>query len=217
MGSKILLLEDDKLFNETIEDFLDEEGFTVDTAYNPKDALDLTYTNNYSLYLFDVNLPYQNGFDFLSMLRESGDLTPTIFITSRTDKSSLVEGFNKGGDDYITKPVDLDELLLRIKAVLKREMREHTIKIEDYTFDSISKVLYKNGVNLNIGIKSSHLLSILLEFRGKVVPIDTINQQLWSPSEDISVGALRVYITKLKKYFPTQISNIRGVGYKMDI
>ena len=217
MSSRILLLEDDKLFNETIEDFLDEEGFVVDVAYNPKDALDLTYNNNYSLYLFDVNLPYQNGFDFLSMLRESGDLTPTIFITSRTDKSSLLEGFSKGGDDYITKPIDLDELIVRIRAVLKREMRENIIKIEDYSFDTLSQILYKNGVNLNIGIKPSQLLSLLLQYRGKVVPLDIINQRLWSPSEDISVGALRVYITKLKKYFPTQISNIRGVGYKMDI
>lgn len=217
MPSKILLLEDDKLFNETIEDFLDEEGFDVDTAYHPREALDLTYHHNYNLYLFDVNLPYQNGFDFLEMLRESGDLTPTIFMTSRNDKQSLIEGFSKGGDDFLTKPVDLDELLFRIKAVLKREIRESFIQIESYTFDTISKVLSKDNVNLNIGTKPAILLAILLEYRGKVAPLDMINQELWSPSEEASAGALRVYITKLKKYFPTQISNIRGVGYKMQI
>ena len=217
MPSKILLLEDDKLFNETIEDFLDEEGVDVDTAYHPREALDLTYHHNYNLYLFDVNLPYQNGFDFLEMLRESGDLTPTIFMTSRNDKQSLIEGFSKGGDDFLPKPVDLDELLFRIKAVLKREIRESFIQIESYTFDTISKVLSKDNVNLNIGTKPATLLAILLEYRGKVAPLDMINQELWSPSEEASAGALRVYIAKLKKYFPTQISNIRGVGYKMQI
>ena len=122
MSSKILLLEDDKLFNETLQDFLQEEGFSVDCVLDPYSALDLSYENNYNLYLFDVNLPYETGFELLQKLRESGDETPCIFITSRADKTSLKQGFTQGGDDYITKPIDLDELLLRVNAVLRRQV-----------------------------------------------------------------------------------------------
>jgi len=108
--ARILIVEDDKLFNETLEDFLDEEGYDVQCVLDPYSALDLSYENLFDLYLFDVNLPYENGFELLKKLRESGDDTPCIFITCREDKASLKEGFEKGGDDYIQKPVDLDEL-----------------------------------------------------------------------------------------------------------
>ena len=216
MSIKILLLEDDKLFNETLQDFLEEEGFVLDTALDPYTALDLSYENNYDLYLFDVNLPYENGFELLEKLRDAGDMTPTIFITSRDDKTSLTQGFTKGGDDYLTKPVDLDELLLRIRAVLRRQTRTQVVKVGDYTFDTSSKVLYDNDNILELTQKASELLYVLLQGQGKVVSIEQIKERLWSSAEESSEGALRVYITQLKKYFPTQIQNIRGVGYKMD-
>jgi len=216
LSIKILLLEDDKLFNETLQDFLEEEGFVLDTALDPYTALDLSYENNYDLYLFDVNLPYENGFELLEKLRDAGDMTPTIFITSRDDKTSLTQGFTKGGDDYLTKPVDLDELLLRIRAVLRRQTRTQVVKVGDYTFDTSSKVLYDNDNILELTQKASELLYVLLQGQGKVVSIEQIKERLWSSAEESSEGALRVYITQLKKYFPTQIQNIRGVGYKMD-
>ena len=215
MSIKILLLEDDKLFNETLQDFLEEEGFVLDTALDPYTALDLSYENNYDLYLFDVNLPYENGFELLDKLRSAADMTPTIFITSRDDKTSLTQGFTNGGDDYLTKPVDLDELLLRIRAVLRRQTRTEIIKVGDYTFDSSSKVLYDHDNILELTQKASELLYVLLQGQGKVVSIEQIKERLWSSAEESSDGALRVYVTQLKKYFPTQIQNIRGVGYKM--
>ena len=216
MSIKILLLEDDKLFNETLQDFLEEEGFVLEAALDPYTALDLSYENNYDLYLFDVNLPYENGFELLEKLRDAGDMTPTIFITSRDDKISLTQGFTKGGDDYLTKPVDLDELLLRIRAVLRRQTRTQVVKVGDYTFDSSSKLLYDHNDNiLELTQKASELLYVLIQGQGKVVFIEHIKERLWSSAQDPSDGALRVYVTQLKKYFPTQIQNIRGVGYKM--
>lgn len=217
MSVKILLLEDDKLFNETLQDFLEEEGFVLDTALDPYTGLDLSYENNYDLYLFDVNLPYENGFDLLEKLRNAGDMTPTIFITSRNDKTSLTQGFTKGSDDYLTKPVDLDELLLRIRAVLRRQIRTEVVKVGDYRFDNSVKLLYQDDNILKLTQKASELLYVLLQGRGSVVPTEQIKERLWSSAEESSDGALRVYIAQLKKYFPTQIQNIRGVGYKMSI
>ena len=217
LATKILLLEDDKLFNETLQDFLEEEGFVVDCVLDPYSALDLTYENNYSLYLFDVNLPYESGFDLLQKLRASGDDTPTIFITSRDDKDSLKEGFTGGGDDYITKPVDLDELLLRVNAVLRRQTRTQVVQVGEYSFDILRKSLRKNGTKVELSAKGLELLFVLLEGQGEVVPLEQIKAHLWSASEEASDGALRVYVTQLKKYFPTQIENVRGVGYRIQI
>jgi len=217
MSVKILLLEDDKLFNETLQDFLEEEGFILDTTLDPYSALDLTYENRYDLYLFDVNLPYENGFELLEKLRSAGDMTPTIFITSRNDKASLTQGFTQGGDDYITKPVDLDELLLRINAILRRQTRSKMVQLGDYNFDILTKRLYKDEEAVELTQKASELLLVLLEAQGKVVPLEQIKERLWSSAEASSNGSLRVYVTQLKKYFPTQIHNIRGVGYQMSL
>jgi len=214
---KILLLEDDRLFNETLQDFLEEEGFFVEGVLDPYSALDLTYENNYNLYLFDVNLPYENGFELLKKLRDSGDMTPTIFITSREDKASLKKGFEEGGDDYIKKPVDLDELLLRINAILRRQTRQENINIGNYSFDILSKTLHLENVKVELNIKSAELLFLLLQGQEKVVSFERIKECLWSSSQEASDGALRVYVAQLKKYFPTQIENVRGIGYKMSL
>lgn len=216
MSSKLLLLEDDRLFNETLQDFLEEEGYSVDTVLDPYSALDLTYENNYDLYLFDVNLPYESGFDLLSKLRQSGDETPVIFITSREDKASLKEGFAKGGDDYIKKPVDLEELGLRIEAILRRQVRQSLLQLGSYRFDIHSRQLYDAQGDALLGQKAALLLLVLLEAKGGIVPLEEIKRRLWSAAEEGSDGALRVYITQLKKYFPDQIRNERGVGYAFD-
>lgn len=217
MLARILIVEDDKLFNETLEDFLEEEGYEVQSVLDPYSALDISYENLFDLYLLDVNLPYENGFELLKKLRESGDETPCIFITSREDKASLKEGFEKGGDDYLQKPVDLDELLLRVQAVLRRQVRKQIITIDKYQFDILTKTLYNNNEALDISSKGGELLLVLLEGKGNVVASEQIKERLWSSSEEASDGALRVYITQLKKYFPTQIHNVRGVGYQMSI
>lgn len=211
---KILILEDDKLFNETLEDFLEEEGFDVAFALDPYTALDLAYEQKFDLYLFDVNLPYETGFSLLHKLRESSDNTPTIFITSRSDKNSITEGFNVGADDYMKKPIDLDELLLRIRAVLRRKYRSDKIVIKEYTIDVMAKKLYYNNKQLKVTNKAIDLLLLLLNAKGEVVQIAQIEEQLWHSNEEVSLGAIRVYVTILKRYFPN-IENIRGVGYRL--
>jgi DNA-binding response OmpR family regulator len=211
---RILLLEDDKLFNETLQDFLEEEGFSLDTALDPYSALELTYKSNYDLYLFDVNLPYESGFNLLEKLRSSGDMTPTIFLTSRDDKASLTEGFEIGGDDYMKKPIDLDELLLRIYALLRRQVRRQRVPIGAYMLDMVGKTLYLDNRALEVTQKAIELLALLVEAKGEVVSSEIIKSRLWAAGQHASDGSLRVYITQLKKYFPESISNVRGIGYK---
>ncbi len=214
MATKILLLEDDKLFNETLQDFLEEEGFELDCALDPYSALELTYKYIYDLYLFDVNLPYESGFDLLHKLRQSGDTTPTIFLTSRDDKASLTQGFKSGADDYMKKPIDLDELLLRVSALLRRQVRKEKITIDEYSLDMLSKTLYREDEALDVTKKAVELLVLLLKSNGEVVSSDEIKNRLWAAGQNASDGALRVYITQLKKYFGDKIVNVRGVGYK---
>jgi DNA-binding response OmpR family regulator len=214
MPIKILLLEDDKLFNETLQDFLEEEGFELDHALDPYSALELTYKNIYDLYLFDVNLPYESGFDMLSKLRQSGDTTPTIFLTSREDKASLKEGYAIGADDYMKKPIDLDELLLRIGALMRRQTRNEKLKIGEYSLDMLSKTLYRNDETLDVTKKAIELLVLLLQSNGEVVSSDEIKNRLWAAGKNASDGSLRVYITQLKKYFSDNIVNVRGIGYR---
>jgi len=211
---KILLLEDNKLFNETLQDFLEEEGFSLDTALDPYSALELTYERNYDLYLFDVNLPYESGFDLLKKLRQSGDVTPTIFLTSRDDKASLTQGFETGADDYMKKPIDLDELLLRIQALLRRQVRKERMTIGEYSLDMVGKALFSNNEELDVTKKAVELLVLLVQADGEVVSSDTIKNRLWAAGQNASDGSLRVYITQLKKYFPDAIVNVRGVGYR---
>jgi DNA-binding response OmpR family regulator len=210
---KILILEDDKLFNETLEDFLEEEGFELHTALDPYTALDLAYEQKFDLYLFDVNLPYETGFDLLEKLRSANDTTPTIFLTSRDDKDSMKLGFGAGADDYMKKPIDLDELLLRVNAVLRRQVREDKIELGEYTIDCNGKRLYFQGELISVTTKAVEVLILLVLAKGEVVRIEEIEEKLWHVSQDASLGAIRVYITALKKYFPQSIENIRGVGY----
>jgi len=211
---RILVLEDDQLFNETLEDFLEEEGYAVETAMDPYSALEMSYKQVFDLYLFDVNLPYENGFDLLEKLRQSGDTTPTIFLTSREDKASLSEGFEKGADDYMKKPIDLDELLLRIQAVLRRQIRQERVIIGRYSLDTAAKTLYLDGKVTDATKKALDLLMLLIQAKGKVVSSDEIKSRLWAAGQNASDGALRVYVTQLKKYFPEHIVNVRGVGYR---
>ena len=213
MSANILLLEDDQLFNETLQDFLEEEGYTLSYALDPYSALDLTYEQNFDLYLFDVNLPYESGFDLLKKLRESGDTTPAIFITSRDDKRSLRDGFESGADDYLKKPIDLDELLLRIEAILRRLVRKDRIPVGKYILDRRESQLYLDDKLVEVPKKVITLLMLFVSTHGGIVLLEEIKDKLWATGEQASDGSLRVYIAQLKKLFPDSIENIRGVGY----
>jgi DNA-binding response OmpR family regulator len=212
--AKILLLEDDALFNETLVDILEDCGFDVDATLHPQNALELCYENRYDLYILDVNLPYESGFEFLRNLRDSGDKTPAIFITSRDDKESLRDGFLAGCDDYMKKPIDLDELIFRTQAILKRELKQDSIIIDNYEIDCDSKLVYRDTQLVDIAPKAVAILLLLINSKHKVITTDEIEDSVWSSSKSPSSGTLRVYISQLNRYFDKHIENIRGVGYR---
>lgn len=216
---KILLLEDDELFASTLEDFLSDEGFEVDIASDGEKCLELNFEKNYDLYVFDINVPKINGLDLLKQLRESDDNTPTIFLTSYKDKDTLHDAFLKGCDDYLKKPVDLDELILRIKALLKRNKKQfEIISLSDtLTFNPLNKRVYNNGIDLNFPIKVLELIELFIENRGEIVTKNMIISKLWSTNEDYSEGSIRVYINQIKKILHKDaILNIKGIGYKIE-
>jgi len=217
---KILVLEDDELFLETLEDFLSDEGFIVETATNGQSVMELCYENSYDLYLFDINVPKLNGIDLLKELRKNNDDTSTIYLTSYKDKEMLTKGFMTGCDDYLKKPVDLDELLLRIQSLLKRSGKSFSeIKLtEELTFEPKSRRVLKNGEDLYIANKVIDLLELFLERKDAIITKDMIIDKLWGFEEDYSEGSIRVYINNLKKLVGKEkIKNIKGVGYKIEL
>ena len=217
MPNRLLLLEDDRLFGETLVDFLEGEGYEVVHFLSARPAIDAVYENDgFDLYLLDVNVPDLNGFDLLKQLRESGDTTPAIYITSARDKEALAEGFHSGADDYMKKPIDLDELLLRIEAQLRRRYANEKVEVGQFLFDMQRLVLYEGGEPVQIPKKLAELLSLLLRNRGEVVGTEEILRELYG-DDNPGTGVLRVYINKLKQLFGKEsIRNIRGVGYCFD-
>lgn len=216
---KILVLEDDELFASTVEDFLTDEGFEVDIAIDGEECLELNFKKNYDLYIFDINVPKINGLELLEQLRTSGDNTPSIFLTSYKDKDTLQTAFLNGCDDYLKKPADLDELILRIKALLKRNKKQFDIinLSKSITFNPANKRVYENKIDLNLPIKVLELMELFVENRGEIVSKEMIISKLWSTSQEYSEGSIRVYINQIKKLFDKDaIINIKGVGYKIE-
>jgi DNA-binding response OmpR family regulator len=216
-SQRILVLEDDPLFAETLQDWLEEEGYRVEAVHDPHSAFERCYSQHFDLYLFDINLPFQNGLETFDSLRQSGDTTPVIFLTSREDRASLLEGFELGADDYLKKPVDLEELSARIAAVLRRHQPEERRPLGPYVMDTRVRDLLQDGESLKLGRKIYDLLELLVERAGETVTGEEIRERLWRAGESASDGAVRVYITRLKKLFPEAIENIRGVGYRFDL
>ncbi|MCJ7765537.1 MAG: response regulator transcription factor [Thiovulaceae bacterium] len=212
----ILLLEDDLLLGETLEDLLDEEGYTVHWCKNGQEALDASYSNKFHLYLFDINVPLISGLTLLKELRDSDDITPTIYLTSHQEKSVMQQGFENGADDYIKKPFDTDELLLRLKALLRRCNGKSKACSGALCIDRDRYVIYENSKELTLSKKEFTLLSLFIGNSGKTVSKEMIIDALWSSDEGVSDGAIRVYINRLKQELSSvEIQNVRGIGYRL--
>jgi len=207
---KILLLEDDTILAQTMIQILEEENYSVTLVETGEEVLEYTYENRYDLYLFDVNVPLLNGMDTLKLLRESADQTPTFFITSLLDTSSILEGFDCGCDDYIKKPFDLDELLARIKAILKR--KNPTIEYDDIVFDLFENRITKSEKEVSLGVVEKEIFSLLIKNMNTTVDKSSFFDCMNKPSDT----ALRAVISKLKRSLNLNISNTKGVGYKLE-
>lgn len=216
MSIRILLLEDDALFGESLVDLLDEEGYEVKHCVNGQDALDSIYEMKSDLYLLDINVPLIDGISLLGELREANDTTPAIFLTSHKDKETLAKGFVSGADDYLTKPFDNDELLLRLGALLKRSKKNEPVNLGELSHDTRHKNIAYKGQSLELSKKEYLLLVLLMKYANSAVTKELIYEELWNFNESGSDGAIRVYINRLKQLLPElSIEKIRGVGYKL--
>ena len=214
--NKILLLEDDLLFGETLVDLLEDEGFEVSHFPNGQDALDATFSLKFDAYLLDINVPLIDGVSLLDELRSADDNTPAIFLTSHKSKEMLEKGFLSGGDDYMTKPFDSDELLLRLNALLKRSKKNEPESIGKLSHNKSHKTISYDGRGLDLSKKEYDLLVLFMININENVTKELIYEKLWSSSQSASDGAIRVYINRLKQLLPDmKIENIRGIGYKL--
>ena len=214
--TKILLLEDDLLFGETLVDLLEENDFEVTHVPNGQSAIDATFKEKFHIYVLDINVPLIDGLTVLKELREADDFTPTIFLTSHKDKDKLTQAFMNGADDYITKPFDSDELLLRLQALLNRCNPNNSVCVGKLCHDEIHKRILYNKVELDLSRKEYSLLLLLMQHVNNTVPKELISDELWNVSQASSDGAIRVYINRIKQLLPEMlIENIRGVGYKL--
>ncbi|EAI3905015.1 response regulator transcription factor [Campylobacter lari] len=220
MAAKILLLEDDLSLNEIINEALSDEGFKVSCVYDAQEALEKAYEENFDLWIFDVKVPKGNGFEVLKELRESAKNTPAIFLTSLSMLDDVKQGFLSGCDDYIKKPFDVDELIIRVKNIIKRNFshqKEDLILLsssKNISFDPINKTLYQNGEIINLTNKEKELLALLLKKRPHFVNIETIFDEIWSLDEEPVIMSLRVYIKNLRKILGKDlIINQRNIGY----
>lgn len=204
----ILLLEDDIILHESIQEYLEFEGWAVSSAYSSDDVYTLTYQGSFDLYLFDVNVLGENGFEILKALRDSGDTTPTIFITALTDIDSLREGFSVGADDYIKKPFNPEELMVRIR---NRYKRERHIYYRDLTYELPSRQLYRDEQMILLSATLSNIFHLLISHKNDIVSLDKLLDVLVNPNPN----ALRVNMSKLKSRLDLDIKNIKGIGYML--
>ncbi len=207
--NKILLLEDDPNLSKTLIKYLTLNGYEVDWAKNGEEAIEMSYEKSYNLYLFDVNVPLINGVDLLTMLRDSGDLTPTIIISALIDVASMTKGFIAGADDYLKKPFDPDELLMRIRA--KTATLKQVIKFKDFEINVATEDIFYKKEPLYLGDVQKSIFMALVKNHPNLV----VKEELLELLEHPSAIALRVNMTKLKKHLDVEIQNIRGVGYKI--
>lgn len=216
---KIFLLEDDSNLNDTIVDFLELNSYAVDSAFDGEEAADLLYENSYDLLLLDVNVPKMNGFELLREARENGVKAPAIFITSLNSVDDLEEGFESGCDDYIRKPFELKELLIRVETLLKREFFHENKKFIEITehiqYDIKNNELVVDERHINLGNKEARLLKLFMQHIGEIVSHEVIFQNLWDYDEEPSDTSLRTYIKNLRKVIGKDcIESVKKQGYK---
>ena len=216
--TQILLVEDDETLSELISEYLSEQGYDVTVCADAKAALDTAYERNFDILILDVKLPKGDGFSLLRELRRLGDDTPAIFTTSLNALQDLEIGYKSGCDDYLKKPYELKELLLRIQILIKRKfshVNDEFIELNGgYKFYPNSKTLRQNGQIVSLSNKESELLALFLENKNALLSKEAIFEKIWNYGEEPSELSLRVYVKNLRRILGKDaIINRRGDGY----
>lgn len=208
--SRLLLLEDDPLLSQTLLSLLHSEGFEVMHASDGEEALEIAYEYTCDLYLLDINVPRLNGIDFLKALRESGDRTPAFFISALKDIATITKAFDSLCDDYIKKPFDFDELLVRIRAHITK--KNPTVLYGQMQYDLQTQRLFFEEKEVDLGSVDKAILDIFVRNLGQLI----YKEQLFDVMEKATDLALRVHIAKLKKRLGLHLTNVKGIGYRLE-
>ena len=217
---KILLVEDDKDLNKTVCKYLDANGYEAVGCLNANDAYNEMYNSLYSLIISDVMMPDIDGFEFAQTVRELNSDIPILFMTARDDFASKKKGYRIGIDDYLVKPVDLDELLLKIGALLRRAKiaNEHELKIGSLTLNSDERSAMLNGEEIPLTAREFNILFKLLSYPKKTFTRSALMDEFWDIESNTSLRAVDVYITKLRDKFSDcgdfESVTVHGLGYK---
>lgn len=216
----ILVLEDDPKQNQLVCTYLNDCGFETKGCLNAHDAYDELYGSLYDLIISDIMMPEVDGFEFAQTVRQVNRHIPILFMSARDDMPAKQKGFQLGIDDYMVKPVELDELLLRVRALLRWaniEM-ERKITVGNLTLDADGMTAEINGEELSVTTREFNILYKLLSYPKKTFSRSQLMDEFWGVDSDTSLRAVDVYITKLRDKFSAcdgfEIKTVRGLGYK---
>jgi len=224
MKVKILLAEDDSDFGMILKQYLELENFNVSWFQNPEDILPILVKDFYfNIGILDIMMPNIDGFSLAKIILKEKPDFPLLFLTAKNQKIDRLTGLKIGADDYIAKPCDPEELILRIKNILKRTFTSETItqyKIGSYILDTEKLLLSHPKEKTRLTIREKDLLLYLLKFNHKTIKRDDILNNLWETNDYFTGRSLDVFISRLRKYFQhddkIKIQSLRGIGFEID-
>ena len=217
---KILVVEDDRELNKTVCSFLNHSGYEAVGCLNASDGYDALYGNLFDLIVSDIMMPGIDGFEFARTVRELNQDIPILFMTARDDIASKQRGFRIGVDDYMVKPIDLDELFLRIGALLRRAKIASSRKLEigSFTMDADEHTAYLDGEEISLTNREFSILYKLLSYPKKTFTRTQLMDEFWDADTETAPRAVDVYMTKLRSKLSAcqnfEIKTVHGLGYK---
>lgn len=224
---KILLVEDDFNFGNVLKNYLELNDYNVTLSRDGSEGIDAFYKHKYDICLLDVMMPKKDGFTLAKEIRQQNANVPIIFLTAKSMKEDMVQGFQSGADDFITKPFDSDVLLLKIKVLLKRASEsfimneENDFEIGKYHFDYKSRNVTLDGVSNQLSPKEAELLKMLCIHTNDIMPREKALKAIWGDDNYFTGRSMDVFITKLRKYLKedprVDILNIHGKGFRLQI
>lgn len=221
---RILVVEDEHRIAHSLQKGLEQERFAVDVAYTGNDGYDLASSEDYDLIILDIMLPGMDGVTICKELRKNKIHIPILLLTAKGQVNDKVNGLNSGADDYLTKPFSFDELLARIRTLLRRKGTtvQTILALDDLTMDSTLFEVKRGNMLINLTSKEFSLLEFLLTKQNQIVTKEQIIQHIWNFDADILPNTVEVYIKKLRdkidNQFPDKkqlIQTVRGFGYKL--
>jgi DNA-binding response OmpR family regulator len=226
--ARILYVEDDPTLSLITKENLELRGFSVDYSADGLDALERVRGNPYDLCILDVMLPKMDGFTLAGKIREENSEIPILFLTARTATEDRIHGLQLGGDDYITKPFSMEELVLKIEIFLKRskivskkDLLPAVFLFGRFTFDPSNQVLSDGRITHKLTYRESELLKLLAENINQVVRREDILMKIWGNDQFFSSRSLDVFISRLRKLLQPdpaiRIENIHNIGYRLKI